>query len=83
MWRLFLYFLVLSAVLTVLRFIILLVAEPIQRRSLKKRLGEGTDKTLESLVADWRKKAGRSLWFNFVGIPSVAFMAIILIAQYA
>lgn len=83
MWRLFLYFLVLAAVLTVLRYVILLIAEPIQRNSLKKKLGEGTSTTLEALVDDWRKKTGRSLWFNFVGIPSVVFMAIVLIAQYA
>jgi hypothetical protein len=83
MWRLFLYSLVLAAVLTVLRYLILFVLEPIQRNSLKKRLGEDTSVTVETLVADWRKKTGRSLWVNFVGIPSVFFMAIILIAQYA
>jgi hypothetical protein len=83
MWRLFLYFLVLAAVLTVLRYLILLLGEPFQRRSLQKRLGTGTDKIVESLVDDWRKKTGRRLWFNFVGIPSIAFMAIILVAQYA
>jgi hypothetical protein len=83
MWRLFVYFSVLAAVLTVLRYVILSLGEPFKRRSLQKRLGPGTEKTLETLVDDWRKKTGRSLWFNFVGIPSVAFMAIVLIAQYA
>lgn len=83
MWRLFLYFLVLAAVLTVLHYVILLLGEPFKRRSLRKRLGSDTDKTLETLVDDWRKQTGRTLWFHFVGIPSVAFMAIVLIAQYA
>lgn len=83
MWRLFLYSLMLAAALTALRCIILMVSEPIQRRSLKKRLGPGTEVTIETLMDEWRQKTGRSLWFNFVGIPSAAFMAIILIAQYA
>lgn len=83
MWRVFLYFIALSAALTFLRYAILWIGGHFQKRSLEKRLGQGTDATIESLLEDWRRKTGRALWFNLVGIPTIAITAIILVAQYA
>jgi hypothetical protein len=83
MGRVFLYFVALSAALTVLRFAILWLAGFFQKRSLQKRLGKGADAAIETLLDDWRRKTGRALWFNLVGIPSIAVTAIILVAQYA
>lgn len=83
MLRLLLYFLCVATVLTVIRHAIILISEPMKRRSLRKQFGQDAPKTIEVMVSDWRSRFGRGLWFHLVGLPTVLFMIIVLIAQYA
>lgn len=82
MWRMIILFFILAAALTVLRRILLVVLEPLSRRSYTKQFGKDAEKVVETHVARWRTKTGRSLWINMVGIPLCVFFIIVFIAQF-
>ncbi len=81
MWRELAYFLELAAVCTLLRFLILLIWEQKQRFTFRRQFGKNAETTVEMHVASWRKKTGRWLWFNLVGIPLVTFFIILYVGS--
>jgi hypothetical protein len=81
MWRELYLFLELAAALTVLRLFIMFFLEKKQRFTFKRQFGENADVTVETQIASWKKKTGRWLWINMVGIPLVVFFVILFIAS--
>lgn len=77
-----LYMLVmLGVVLTILRIVILFVLEQYQRLSYRRQFGQDAESTVETHIASWRRKTGRWLWINFVGLSFGVFCIILFIAQ--
>jgi hypothetical protein len=81
MWRELYLFLELAAVLTVLRLAIMFFWEQKQRFTFKRQFGESASTTVEIQIASWKKKKGRWLWINMVGLPLLVFFVILYIAN--
>lgn len=81
MWRELYTLVAFATFLTVIRFVLLFLLEIQKRYTLNRQFGQDAEKTIESHIVAWRRKTGRWLWINFVGLSFGVLVIILFIAQ--